>query len=129
MKIRKILLPQFVLAALITATAGFADRTAAQQHNHEQNAQQPPQSPADAPILRLEDLERHLTILEEKLLAALTMTAPEAALLGIRGEAEREMAPYRSKMPAAQIEQLLKQFTSKRLLEQAGIPRLSLFYM
>ena len=79
--------------------------------------------------LRLEDLERHLTILEEKLLAALTMTAPEAALLGIRGEAEREIAPYRSKMPAAQIEQLLKQFTSKRLLEQAGIPRLSLFYM
>ena len=79
--------------------------------------------------LRLEDLERHLTILEEKLLAALTVTAPEAVLLGIRGEAEREIAPYRSKMPAAQIEQLLKQFTSKRLLEQAGIPRLSLFYM
>jgi hypothetical protein len=79
--------------------------------------------------VRLEDLERHLTILEEKLLAALTMTTGEATLLNVRREADREIAPYRAKMPAAQIDQLIKQFVHKRLFEQAKIPRLSLFYM
>ena len=78
---------------------------------------------------RLEDLERHLTVLEEKLLAALTMTAREGDLVQIRAQAEREIAPYRSKMPAPQIEQLMKQFTHKRLFELAKLPRLSLFYM
>jgi hypothetical protein len=78
---------------------------------------------------RLEDLERHLTVLEEKLLAALTMTAPEADLVALRAEADREIAPYRSKMPGVQIEQLRKQFVHKRLFEKAKMPRLSLFYM
>jgi hypothetical protein len=79
--------------------------------------------------LRLEDLERHLTVLEEKLTAALTISAPDSVLLAARTEADREIAPYRSKMPAAQIEQLQKQFIHKRLFEQFKIPRLSLFYM
>jgi hypothetical protein len=79
--------------------------------------------------LRLEDLERHLTVLEEKLIAALTISAPDSVLLAARTEADREIAPYRSKMPAAQIEQLQKQFIHKRLFEQFKIPRLSLFYM
>jgi len=79
--------------------------------------------------LRLEDLERYLTVLEEKLLAALTMTTSDAELMAIRTEADREIAPYRSKMPVPQIEQLRKQFVHKRLLEHAKIPRLSLFYM
>ena len=78
---------------------------------------------------KLEDLERRLTIMEEKLLAALTMAAPEAELVALRTEADREIAPYRSKMPAAQIVQLQKQFIHKRMLEKATIPRLSLFYM
>jgi hypothetical protein len=82
-----------------------------------------------ASAVRLEDLERHLTILEEKLMAALTITAAEAMLLGLRTEADREIAPYRAKMPAAQIDQLIKQFVHKRLFEQAKIPRLSLFYL
>jgi hypothetical protein len=77
----------------------------------------------------LEDLERRMTVLEEKLIAALTMTAPEELLVSLRAQADREIAPYRSKMPGAQIEQLIKQFVHKRLLEQATIPRLSLFYM
>ena len=84
---------------------------------------------AESSPRRLEDLERHLTVLEEKLLATLTMTAKDADLLAMRTEADREIAPYRSKMPAAQVEQLRKQFVHKRLLEHAKIPRLSLFYM
>jgi hypothetical protein len=77
----------------------------------------------------LEDLERHLTVLEEKLLAALTIATPETELAALRVEADRAIGPYRSKMPGFQIEQLRKQFVHKRLFEKAKIPRLSLFYM
>jgi hypothetical protein len=84
---------------------------------------------ATATNLRLEDLERRLTVMEEKLIAALTMTASENELFTMRTEADREIAPYRSKMPGPQIEQLQKQFIHKRLLEKAKIPRLSLFYL
>jgi hypothetical protein len=79
--------------------------------------------------LRLEDLERRLTVLEEKLQAALTVNATENELFELRTEADREIAPYRSKMPGAQIQQLQKQFIHKRLFEKAKIPRLSLFYL
>ena len=81
------------------------------------------------PLLRLEELEQRLTVLEEKLLAALTVAATENELFELRAEADREIAPYRSKMPGAQIQQLQKQFIHKRLLEKAKIPRLSLFYL
>ena len=84
---------------------------------------------ATATNLRLEDLERRLTVMEEKLLAALTMTSSENELFTLRTEADREIAPYRSKMPGVQIEQLQKQFIHKRLFEKARIPRLSLFYL
>jgi hypothetical protein len=39
------------------------------------------------------------------------------------------MTPYRSKMSASQIEQLLKQYLNKKLLERYKLPRLSLFYL
>jgi hypothetical protein len=78
---------------------------------------------------RLEDLERRLTVLEEKLFAALLAGTPDEEIVAVRGEADRELAPYRRKMPAAQIDQLQKQFIHKRLLEKYGLPRLSLFYM
>lgn len=81
------------------------------------------------PVMRLEDTERRLTVMEEKLLAALLAATPDAELVEVRAQADRELAPYRSKMPGAQIEQLLKQYIHKRLLEKHGLPRLSLFYM
>lgn len=81
------------------------------------------------PGARLEELDRHLTVLEEKLFAALLAGTPDADLVAVRAQADRELAPYRSKMPGAQIEQLLKQYVHKRLLEKYGLPRLSLFYM
>jgi len=78
---------------------------------------------------RLEDFERRLTMMEEKLVASMMANASDAELVAIRAEADRELAPYRSKMPAAQIDHLLRQFTQKRMLEKARIPRLSLFYL
>jgi hypothetical protein len=76
-----------------------------------------------------EDLERRLTMMEEKLFAALLAATPDDELVAVRTQADRELAPYRRKMPAAQIEQLHKQSVHKRLLEDYGLPRLSLFYM
>ena len=79
--------------------------------------------------LRLEDLERHLTVLEEKVFAALLAATPNEEIVSVSAQADRELAPYRRKMAAPQIEQLHRQYTHKRLLEKYGLPRLSLFYM
>jgi hypothetical protein len=84
---------------------------------------------SNKPLPRLEDLERRLTVAEEKLFAVVLAATPDEQIVSVRAEADRELAPYRRKMPSAQIEQLQKQFVHKRLLEKYGIPRLSLFYM
>jgi hypothetical protein len=77
----------------------------------------------------LEDLERHLTVLEDKLFAVLLAATPDAEVIAARADADRELAPYRRNMKAPQIEQLQKQYVHKRLLERYGVPRLSLFYL
>lgn len=82
-----------------------------------------------SPGPRLEDLERRLTVTEEKLTAALLATTPDDVLIALRSEADRELAPYRRKMTAPQIEQLQRQYLHKRLFERYALPRLSLFYM
>ena len=83
----------------------------------------------NSPATRLEDLERRLTVMEEKLMAALLASSSDDELVVIRAEADRELAPYRRKVPGAQIDQLQKQYVNKRLLERYKLPRLSLFYM
>jgi hypothetical protein len=87
------------------------------------------QSLSGAAPAGMEDLERRLTVAEEKLFAALTAATPDEALYQVRADADRDLAPYRSKMNAAQIAQLQKQYMHKRLLEQYRVPLLSLFYM
>lgn len=77
----------------------------------------------------LEDLERRLTVMEEKLFAALLAATPDDQLVSVRTEADRELGPYRRQMSGPQIEQLHQQYVHKRLLERYGVPRLSLFYM
>jgi hypothetical protein len=81
------------------------------------------------PAPNLEDLERRLTVMEEKLFASLLAATPDDAIVEIRAQADRDLAPYRSKMIAAQIDQLLKQYVNKKLLERFKLPRLSLFYL
>lgn len=77
----------------------------------------------------LESLERSLTVLEEKLFAALTAAAPEELLVHLKEHAARELAPYRSRMGAVQLRQVERQFVQKQLLVHYALPRLSLFYM
>jgi hypothetical protein len=79
--------------------------------------------------LDLEDLERRLTVIEEKLTAALIAGAPEEFLLEIRREMDNQLARYRRKMSSAQLAQLERQYMQKRLWERYTLPRLSLFYL
>ena len=78
--------------------------------------------------LDLEDLERRLTVLDEKMQAALTSHASEELMLRIRREVDSQLAKYRRKMKAEQIALVERQYTQKRLLEEFGLPRLSLYY-
>jgi len=78
---------------------------------------------------RLEDVECRLTVIEEKIFAALLAATPDDDVVAVRAEADRDIAPYRRRMIAAQIEQLHKQYVHKRLLDKHRVPRLSLFYM
>jgi hypothetical protein len=76
-----------------------------------------------------EELERHLSALEEKLFALLLTHTPAEELEQMRELAARELAPYRSRMQAVQIRQIEQQFLRRRLLERYELPRISLFYM
>jgi hypothetical protein len=79
--------------------------------------------------LALDELDRTLTVLEEKLFVTLQSAASEAELVALRTQADTELAPYRSRMSAMQLRQVQQQFLHKKLLEARNLPRLSLFYM
>jgi hypothetical protein len=84
----------------------------------------------DAPgTLDLEDLERQLTVIEEKLTVAMRASAPDETLVNIRRDLDRQLAPYRRKMTAAQLAQLEQKYIDKRLWEHFRLPRLSLYYL
>ncbi|HWZ98816.1 MAG TPA: hypothetical protein VN025_13750 [Candidatus Dormibacteraeota bacterium] len=84
----------------------------------------------DSPAaLDLEDLERRLTVLDEKIQAALLQHAGEELLLRLRREMDGQLAMYRGKMRAEQIALVERQYLHKRLLEEFRLPRLSLFYL
>ncbi len=92
----------------------FSSQLAAEAETHYQN---------------LEDLERRLTALEDKMIAIGRSRQSEADLLAARRALDMELRPYRSKMTAAQLSMLETQYLDRRLLEAAALPRLSLFYL
>jgi hypothetical protein len=77
----------------------------------------------------LEELERRLTVLEEKMIAAARTRQSEEEMLASRRELDGQLRPYRGKMTADQLSMLEKQYLERHLLEKSGLPRLSLFYM
>jgi hypothetical protein len=79
--------------------------------------------------LDLEDLERHLTVLEGKVSSSLSVTASDELLVEIRRELDRQLAPYRRKMTPEQLSALERRYTQKRLFDAHKLPRLSLFYL
>jgi hypothetical protein len=77
----------------------------------------------------LEDLERRLTILDDKQQALMAGYVSEERILQLRREMDGQLAAYRKKMKAQQLALVEKQYIQKRLLEEFGLPRLSLFYL
>jgi hypothetical protein len=77
----------------------------------------------------LEELERRLTVLEEKMIASARSRQSEEQLLDARRQLETQLRPYRSKMSAAHLALLEKQYLERNLLEISRLPRLSLFYV
>jgi len=77
----------------------------------------------------LEGLEQRLTVLEEKMLAQARTRQSEEEMLESRRALDSQLRPYRGKMTAEQLSMLEKQYHERHLLEKAGVPRLSLFYM
>jgi hypothetical protein len=84
---------------------------------------------ADALYADLEQMEQRLTAIEEKMIARLRAAASDDALFEARRALDLELKPYRGKMTADQLARLEKQFLERKLLETAGLPRLSLFYL
>jgi hypothetical protein len=77
----------------------------------------------------LEDLERRLTALEDKMIALVRSRQTDGQLLEARRELDLQLRPYRGKMTAPQLAMLEKQYLERQLLESAVLPRLSLFYL
>ncbi|MBS1841732.1 MAG: hypothetical protein JSS69_12005 [Acidobacteria bacterium] len=84
------------------------------------------ESPA---TIDLEDLERRLTVLDDKIHAALLQQAGVEMQLRLRREMDGQLALHRGKMRAEQIALIERQYLHKRLLEEFRLPRLSLFYL
>jgi hypothetical protein len=77
----------------------------------------------------LEQLEQRLTALEDKMVAIARTAQSDEDLFRIRQDLDRQLRPYRGKMTADQLAMLEKQYLDRALLESAGLPRLSLFYL
>jgi hypothetical protein len=109
----------------------FMARNAAtlRQAGHEDLAEALKSLDVDALYADLEQLEQRLSALEQKLIAQLRATASDEALFEAKRDLDRDLKPYRGKMTADQLAMLEKQFLERKLLESAGLPRLSLFYL
>jgi hypothetical protein len=77
----------------------------------------------------LETLERRLTAMEDKIVAALRTLQTDEELCAMREALDRELNPYRGKMTADQLAMLERRYLDTALLERAKLPRLSLFYL
>lgn len=77
----------------------------------------------------LEQLEQRLSALEDKMAAIAKTAQSEEQLFAIRRELDSALRPYRGKMSAEQLAMLERQYVEKRILEEANLPRLSLFYL
>lgn len=77
----------------------------------------------------LEQLEARLTALEEKMTGYARSKQTDEDLFRARQEMERQLKPHRGKMSAPQLKMLEQQYLDRRLLEDEGLRRLSLFYL
>lgn len=121
--------PAFPLEELRAYLAGNA--AAVRKAGDEETAAALDRLAAEAEIhaADLEALEQRLTVLEEKMIAVARSRQTDDQALEARRELDTHLRPYRGKMDAPQLSMLEKQYLERNLLERAGLPRLSLFYM
>lgn len=74
-------------------------------------------------------LEESLTGIERMLSDALRLVASGEQVDEMQREIKKQLRPYRSHMDKAVYEQTIDNLLLKRLREQFGVPRLSLFYL
>jgi len=79
--------------------------------------------------LDAQQLEYSLTGIERMLTEALRAAAATEEIDEIAKEIKKQLGPYRSHMEPAVYEQTVENLRLKRLREQYGVPRLSLFYL
>lgn len=84
---------------------------------------------AESHVQKLEDLERRLTAMEDKMAAVARTLQTEDDLYSIRQALDAEIRPYRGKMTADQLSMLERRYLDSATLERAKLPRLSLFYL
>ena len=84
---------------------------------------------AEAPQPDAQKLEVSLTGIERMVTGALRAGTPAAQLEALTSEIKKQLRPYRSHMEPAVYEQTLDNLMLKRLREQFGVPRLSLFFL
>jgi hypothetical protein len=77
----------------------------------------------------LEQTEQRLTALEDKMIAIARARQTADDLFAVRRDLDNQLRPWRGKMNTQQLAMLEKQYLDRRLLEDAGLPRLSLFYL
>ena len=77
----------------------------------------------------LEQMEQRLTALEDKMIAIARTRQSDEDLFESRRDLDVQLRPYRGKMSTEQLAMLEKQYLERWLLEKAGLPRLSLFYL
>jgi hypothetical protein len=80
-------------------------------------------------IQHLEELERRLTALEDRMVAVARSLETDENFYQIRQALDTELKPYRSKMTADQLAILERRYLDSAILDRAKLPRLSLFYL
>ena len=84
---------------------------------------------AKPPLDDLEAVEERLEALEGEMIVIARSRQSDEELLLARRDLDLQLRPYRGKMTAEQLSMLEKQFLERRLLESAGLPRLSLYFL
>ena len=77
----------------------------------------------------LEEVERKLAVLDDRVFAAATVALSEEQLLQVGRELDAELKPYRRRMTADQLGSLKQAYHRRKTLDLLGLPRLSLFHM
>ncbi|MGI9067886.1 MAG: hypothetical protein ACR2HX_15980 [Pyrinomonadaceae bacterium] len=84
---------------------------------------------APTTVLDAQKLETSLTGLERMLSDSVRLAAGAEDIATIEREVKEQLKPYRKQMEPAAYQQTFDNLLLKRLREQCGLPRLSLFYL